>query len=317
MPATPAAMGEPSKTHIFVSGAFAGVVSRTATAPLDRLTMMQQAGCVGPSSCIASSLRAMYREGGIPALFRGNSASVVKSIPEIGVRFTVFETCLSWQYQYSRRGEELTLLERLMPGAMAGVASCACVYPLDVAKTRIILASHHTCGSVLSCLRMTVQEEGASALVRGLRVSLLRVVPFCAIDLAIYSGLREHVVGGKQRRAQCDGQQQTDGDTVALLACGAISSAVAQVATYPLALMGTLMQASGLPAQPQRYHSLLECARAIIAVGGVRSLYRGLLPTLLRSVPSLAISYPVFERCKRTLAPGGTGSPHRHNAARA
>ena len=96
----------------FVSGAMAGMVSRTATAPLDRLKTLAQAGCSRPASSadvchlrlepstrrsdhllltpsglksaqVAGGMRLLYREGGLVALYQGNSANVLKAMPEV------------------------------------------------------------------------------------------------------------------------------------------------------------------------------------------------------------------------------------------
>ena len=122
----------------FVSGAMAGMVSRTATAPLDRLKTLAQAGCSRPATSspnLAGAVRLMYREGGMLALYQGNSANVLKSMPEVGVKFVAFE----W-VSASRQGSSSRVADRLFSGAVAGVASCVAIYPLEVAKTRMALA---------------------------------------------------------------------------------------------------------------------------------------------------------------------------------
>jgi len=200
---------------------------------------------------------------------------------------------------------------------------------------------------IIACLSATVRSEGLTALTRGLSVACLRVVPFCAIDLALYSTLKEAVTsshprsgghtcaqgaatgavqaavlgfgargdGGSSRGAAGSSGRRTTADetalpeppsALALLACGATSSAVAQLATYPLAVLCTRMQISDShPRDPRPYRSLLECALATLpldcAVATTRSLYRGLLPNMVRSVPSLAVSYLVFEQSKLAL----------------
>ena len=76
------------------------------------------------------------------------------------------------------------------------------------------------------------------------------------------------------------------------------------------------MQVGGsLPGHPRRFASVRECARHTVAVGGTRSLYRGLLPNLVRSVHSLALSYLVFEHCKLRLSGPGVPGPRSSAAA--
>ena len=130
------------------------------------------------------------------------------------------------------------------------------------------------------------------ALTQGLGASLAGIVPFCALDLALYSSAKEWVA------------QRADGppSSLALFACGACSSAIAQVVTYPLALLRTVLQAGGMPGHP-RYGGMYEAAQATVRHGGgLGALYRGLRPNMMKAVPSISLSYVVFENVKRLLA---------------
>ncbi len=42
-------------------------------------------------------------------------------------------------------------------------------------------------------------------------------------------------------------------------------------------------------------------ARSIVAAEGVAGLYQGLLPTLLRDVPDIAIQFALYERLRKVL----------------
>ena len=45
-------------------------------------------------------------------------------------------------------------------------------------------------------------------------------------------------------------------------------------------------------------------ARSLVAAEGVMGLYHGLLPTLLRDVPEIAIQFALYERLRRAVAAG-------------
>ena len=85
----------------FAAGAAAGAVSRTATAPMDRLKVLLQAGptggsftvrmATGPESTILGGLRTIYGEGGMWAFFRGNGTNVLKIMPESAVKFFAYD----------------------------------------------------------------------------------------------------------------------------------------------------------------------------------------------------------------------------------
>jgi len=231
---------------ILLSGACAGMVSRTLTAPLDRLKTLMQVGKTGSS--VMSGFVRIHREGGMRAFFQGNWANVVKSIPEFAIKFWTFERA---KRLACRDPDRPNPHERLLAGAAAGGVSCMCIYPLEVAKTRMAVASAHLYSGVIHCLSVTLREEGARALVRGLSASLLGIIPFSAIDLALFNALKERLElrGGR------------DPSNLELFGCGAASCCVAQISTYPLALAKTKLQASGMPGMPAAaaYDGLAEC----------------------------------------------------------
>ena len=67
-------------------------VSRTVTAPLDRLKVFFQTQSMrGKSYTIGSCLEDMLREGGVRSLWRGNGINVIKIAPESALRFFAFE----------------------------------------------------------------------------------------------------------------------------------------------------------------------------------------------------------------------------------
>ena len=94
----------------FVAGGIAGVVSRTATAPLDRLKvyLIAQVGVKDDAINHAKSLaplkaaktagrplleatQTLWRMGGMRSLFAGNGLNVVKVMPESAIKFGSYE----------------------------------------------------------------------------------------------------------------------------------------------------------------------------------------------------------------------------------
>ena len=139
------------------------------------------------------------------------------------------------------------------------------------------------------------RHEGLGALYKGLGASLVGIMPFSAVDLALYNTFKVEL----RRR------QKTEPSTLTMLGCGALSSSLAQLATYPLALAKTRLQASGMPGYDPGYDGLVGCLASTVRHEGVAGLYRGIVPNLLKAVPSISISYVVFENVKATLQSRG------------
>ena len=90
-----------------------------------------------------------------------------------------------------------------------------------------------------------------------------------------------------------------DPGVLLLLACGTVSSSCGQLASYPLALVRTRLQAQvGLSSHE---NTTISIFRSIIAREGLRGLYRGITPNFLKVAPAVSISYVVYEHSRRTL----------------
>lgn len=66
-----------------------GAVSRTCTAPLDRLKVFLQVQT--HRSPIATSFNYLWNEGGFRSFWRGNGINVLKIAPESAIKFAVYE----------------------------------------------------------------------------------------------------------------------------------------------------------------------------------------------------------------------------------
>jgi solute carrier family 25 phosphate transporter 23/24/25/41 len=85
-----------------------------------------------------------------------------------------------------------------------------------------------------------------------------------------------------------------------LLGFGAASSTAGQLVAYPLQLVRTRLQATGMPGMPH-YHGMWDCLQQVLRHDGVAGFYRGIAPNFVKSLPAITISYAVFETAKSRL----------------
>ncbi|XP_077832181.1 mitochondrial adenyl nucleotide antiporter SLC25A23 isoform X4 [Macaca mulatta] len=112
-----------------VAGAVAGAVSRTGTAPLDRLKVFMQVHASKTNRLnILGGLRSMVLEGGIRSLWRGNGINVLKIAPESAIKFMAYE-----QIKRAILGQQETLhvQERFVAGSLAGATAQTIIYPME------------------------------------------------------------------------------------------------------------------------------------------------------------------------------------------
>ncbi|KAI8998357.1 mitochondrial carrier domain-containing protein [Gaertneriomyces semiglobifer] len=146
----------PPRLKYFICGGMAGAVSRTATAPLDRVKVLLVTNASQQSPPpLLDTLKLIYSQGGLRSFYRGNMLNVIKIVPESGVKFLTFELAKTWIADFERqwesgeantnngeeqwdgeRRQELSVAGRFCAGGMAGLVSQAVIYPLETVKVR-------------------------------------------------------------------------------------------------------------------------------------------------------------------------------------
>lgn len=273
-----------------VAGAAAGAVSRTCTAPLDRLKVMLQVhGSRISNLGIVTGFQYMLKEGGVRSLWRGNGINVIKIAPESAIKFMAYEQIK--RVFKSGINRELGISERFAAGSMAGAISQTAIYPMEVLKTRLALRKTGQYSGVWDCACKICRQEGMKSFYRGYVPNILGIIPYAGIDLAVYETLKRVYI-----TKHSPGEEP---GIFILLACGTTSSTCGQLASYPLALVRTKLQAKVIPKGGS--DSMIDLFKTIIETEGLRGLYRGITPNFLKVAPAVSISYVVYEHVRKLL----------------
>jgi len=139
-------------------------------------------------------------------------------------------------------------------------------FPLQVLKTRLTLRITGQYSGIADCAKQILLREGLTAFYKGYIPNLLSIVPYAGIDLAVYevnetqknTQLSMWCVSSHRLPSTNSTVPQTlkfawlnrnrglaDPGVMVLVGCGAASSTCGQLASYPLALIRTRMQAQG------------------------------------------------------------------------
>lgn len=269
-----------------MAGAMAGSVSRTGTAPLDRLKVFRQVhGSSDFKGNVLSNFQTMVKEGGIWSLWRGNGINVLKIAPETAIKFAAYEQ-IKKMMRGSNESRTLKVHERFVAGSLAGATAQTAIYPMEVLKTRLTLRKTGQYSGIADCAKQILQREGVAAFYKGYIPNLLGIIPYAGIDLAVYETLKFAWLN--RNRGLVD-----PGVTV-LVGCGAVSSTCGQLASYPLALIRTRMQAQASVKGAPKV-SMLTLLQTILSQEGITGLYRGISPNMLKVIPAVSVSYVVYE----------------------
>ncbi|OQV25497.1 Calcium-binding mitochondrial carrier protein SCaMC-2-A [Hypsibius exemplaris] len=291
------------RVDYLIAGGIAGGMARVLTYPFDRArTSMVLFGHQKKFQTMASTFRTFIRDQGVTSLARGLDLSLTRIIPEIALKFAVYEEVkrLLVSQHSAKRGKGASFQERFIAGSAAGCVSHIVGYPLGVVQTRLA-SQKPQFGSefrgVTDAFVKIYRTEGLLSFYRGMRLSLRAMVPAMGLDFAIYGRLKKLY----RRHFHTTGQHPP---AYILLACGTTSSCIAHVTIYPLLLPKLRMQASdpnALAIQKAEY-TMIKYLRDIYRTEGVsKGLYRGLSPSLAKVVPAVSLSYFFYERISQYL----------------
>mmetsp|Transcript_34798 Transcript_34798/g.55961 ORF Transcript_34798/g.55961 Transcript_34798/m.55961 type:complete len:458 (-) Transcript_34798:204-1577(-) len=272
-----------SPLNVFLSGGVAGFVSRTLTAPADRIKMMMQSG--GKGTRIGQVIKEVYAEGGLAAFWRGNGANVIKIMPESAAKFYCYEYL---KQQIIADPADVKIHERLLSGSLAGMMAQTVIYPMEVVKTRMAISAPGTYSGIIGCFSKIMQNEGLGALYKGLGASNIGIIPYAGVDLAVYGTVKDRWI------AQNPNKKPAWYETLTM---GAFSSFCGQIVAYPLQLVRTKLQSSGLPGKPV-FNGMGDCVAHVMKEEGAMGFYRGIGPNFAKGIPAVAIGYVAYEKAK-------------------
>ncbi|PNS18909.1 Calcium-binding mitochondrial carrier SAL1 [Sphaceloma murrayae] len=308
----------------FLAGAISGVASRTMTAPLDRLKVYLIAQTDNTSALakakegaplqatkhashtLVNACRELWAAGGIRSLFAGNGINIVKVMPESAVKFGSYEASKRVIAKIEGHGDSKRISSgsQFIAGGVAGMISQAVVYPLDTLKFRMqnetVRGGLSGNALIVATAKKMWAQNGLRAFYRGLSMGLVGMFPYAAIDLGTFEYLKRTIVTKKADRLGCTHEQALPGNfTLALM--GGFSGAIGASAVYPVNLLRTRLQTQGTAAHPRTYTGIMDVTRQTIKGEGVRGLFKGLTPNLLKVIPAVSITYVVYENTKKAL----------------
>ena len=181
----------PKEVRNLVAGGMAGMVAKSFVAPLDRIKILYQVTSAEFHLLnIPKVATKIVQTEGLSALWKGNTATMIRVFPYSGIQFMVFDRMkLFYLKQHSSdRKFGLTAKESLYAGMVAGAVSASCTYPLDLVRAQsAVLRKHkhsHNKGFV-AILGDNYHSRGVAGLFRGISVTLLGILPYSGIAFAL------------------------------------------------------------------------------------------------------------------------------------
>jgi solute carrier family 25 thiamine pyrophosphate transporter 19 len=317
-----------------IAGAFAGAFSRLLVSPLDVLKIHFQLqmdpvlrhaeGAPAPGaralpSSAPSSAMPYYRSmrqasssivaaGGIAALWRGALPATVLWAAYMAIQFPAYRAAaqalggLPLPGEAARDGRPPLALA-LLAGGVSGAAATGLTYPLDWLRTRMAAEAYRPAQqrpSALHIVSSSLRSGGVAAAFAGLSPTLLQVVPSLAVTFATYeqtstlfdSAVCVYRVGDSDSAPCADPRVRS-------LVAGGIAGVLGKFAVYPLDTVKKRLQmqsrAGAAVAGGRTYTGTLDALLRIGREEGIRGLFKGTAPSLLKAGAGAAFAFASYE----------------------
>jgi len=271
----------------FMIGGVAAAVSKTVSAPIERIKLLIQnqdemikAGRLSePYKGIVDCFSRTIKSEGVGPLWRGNTANVIRYFPTQALNFAFKDYFKAlFGRDKDKHGYAAWFLGNMASGGAAGACSLLFVYSLDYARTRLAndaksagKGGERQFNGLVDVYRKTLASDGIAGLYRGFVVSAVGIVVYRGCYFGFYDTLKPMLLTGDMKDS-----------FLASFALGWVVTISAGLASYPLdTIRRRMMMTSG---QAVKYNGSIDCARQILAKEGMGSFFKGAGANILRGI---------------------------------
>ncbi|XP_041364991.1 mitochondrial thiamine pyrophosphate carrier-like [Gigantopelta aegis] len=275
------------------AGALSGAISRVVAQPLDVLKIRFQLQ-VDPIQQSQGSLyqglihavRKIAVEEGISAFWKGHVPAQALSIFYGIAQYTFFEALTkgSWYLMPESLNAEWRPVTHTVCGGLSGCISTFVVQPIDVIRTRFVAqGGTKIYFNVYQAFFHIAHQEGVRGFYRGLTPALLQIAPQMGLQFGLYSFFTlmwDNIKGTTSFKIP---------GPVESFFCGTGAGFLSKMIVYPLDVIKKRLQIQGFEKARKNfgtfhtYYGFLHCCRHIVLNEGIRGLYKGLLPSVLKA----------------------------------
>ncbi|UKJ88941.2 mitochondrial carrier protein [Theileria orientalis] len=318
------------KKHSFVAcGLLSGVITKTICAPFDRIRLLYQVqpmfGQYRNDSFqngrkykgVLRTAQKIFNEEGFRGLWRGNLANTIRGGICYATKFGMNDTTREYLKTNSilqtwlrnrayvssnrvRAESQNEVLVSLMAGATAGLVQKSLTYPLDLLSVRMALGvntkhlSTSTYTGIFDCFSQILKTEGVMGFYKGFSPTMVTGVPYVALQLSFFEFYR------KKMREYCSKKDSLSIKQIAFMSslAGSAAGASALFIVFPGDTVRKRMMNNAISSENRLYRNSVCCMKYIIKNEGILAFYHGLFPSMLKSLPSGAIQFLMYEVLK-------------------
>mmetsp|Transcript_13028 Transcript_13028/g.39454 ORF Transcript_13028/g.39454 Transcript_13028/m.39454 type:complete len:332 (-) Transcript_13028:679-1674(-) len=275
------------------AGSIGGTMEACCLQPIDTIKTRLQLDAAKKYSGIYNCGQTIIKEEGVRSLWKGLTPFAVHLTLKYALRMGT-----NAFYQSLLRDQDglLSGHRRMMAGFAAGVTEALCIVtPFEVVKIRLQQQKGMAKDKLLykgpvHCAVMTVRQDGIFGLWAGAAPTVLRN----GTNQMCLFWAKNHMDGVLWGKTEGDGMQLTP---LQSMGSGFSAACIGPVATGPFDVVKTrLMAQQKQPDGSKKYSSFINALVTIPREEGIRAMWRGLLPRLMRIPPGQAIVWAVSDQ---------------------
>ncbi|KAK7243585.1 hypothetical protein RIF29_38390 [Crotalaria pallida] len=276
----------------FLMGGVSAAVSKTAAAPIERVKLLIQnqdemikSGRLSePYKGIGDCFKRTMADEGVIALWRGNTANVIRYFPTQALNFAFKDYFKRlFNFKKDRDGYWKWFAGNLASGGAAGASSLLFVYSLDYARTRLAndakaakKGGERQFNGLIDVYKKTLASDGIAGLYRGFNISCVGIIVYRGLYFGMYDSLKPVLLTGKLQDS-----------FFASFALGWLITNGAGLASYPIdTVRRRMMMTSG---EAVKYKSSMDAFSQILKNEGAKSLFKGAGANILRAVAGAGV----------------------------
>lgn len=280
------------------SGGIAGIVAKSAIAPLERIKMSFQVSNQSYTSMGAINRgKDIYATSGIMGLWKGHTTTIIRVAPYAGLSYAIHDFA-EREFKYLYKTDTLPFALKFLSGSIGGMGATLLTYPLDVLRVRLALIPGSTWAS-------TIRQGG---LYNGLTATLIGIIPYNGTGWSVKQTLLEMFpeINSKNKAPDIPG----------LLLINGVAGIFAQFVTYPLDIVRRRLQMNIMTSPDKtELNTISGVFKDLVNKEGRWGLTKGFSLNLIKGPITVSLSFTTYDILSRWIKKELNITPHlRYNA---
>lgn len=277
---------KPNPLVNLAAGGISGAVSKTITAPLEKVKLAIQTQDSNPKiisgemkryTSMGDCFKRHITEIGASSLWRGNVANCVRYVPTAACNLMFKDVFKAIFPVYNKNTDfGMFALMQIVSGSFAGAVTNTIVYPLIYVRTALgaDIGAVKMYNGIADCLIKTVKQNGVGSLYNGIGPSTMGIVVYRGVQF----GLQDTIKAFNPWQKEVTFRGLFSKFIVAQFAVS-----ISGLAAYPLdTIQRRLQNEATKPKEQQIYNGMADCYKKIMEKEGTKGFFKGALANILR-----------------------------------